>query len=459
MSVALARAVTADQDPAYSGQNKFRPEESEENNMEMNSAQQLGSYRLVRYLAHGGMSDIYLARDESNQQLYALKLVKRESANNYRHFRREVSILSTLQHEHILSIVDYYEGEDGTAYYVTPYIEGGSLRERLADGPLSLEEASSILLQVGEALQFIHNLGLIHRDIKPANILLSEDNHVWLADFGLAKDANVPSDLTDSGCLIGTPHYLAPELLKEPASKSSDIYALGVVLYEMLTGIPPFTGQTLLAICWKHVDEQPPLPSALNLCISAAVEEVILRALAKQPEERFTSVREMAEAYQEALLSPTIVIRSREIIDQTVVPEAMTGEATIVRAKPRVRMLPVSALSQVPQKRPLTVTIALLAILFALNLGVLAAELQMHTPIAVNADAQMISAPAHISPAHSVTPSPTVKPDPTPTHSTRNGASRVNNQGNAPQQTGKPDDKPGQKHKKNHKHGKNGRDD
>jgi hypothetical protein len=227
--------------------------------------------------------------------------------------------------------------------------------------------------------------------------------------------------------------------------------------------VPPFTGQTLLAICWKHVDEQPPLPSVLNPRISVAVEEVILRALAKQPEERFASVREMVEAYQEALLSPTVVIRSQEVMDQAIVSEAMTGEATIVKAKPRIRMLPVSAFSRVPRMRPLAAAMALLAILFALNLGVLAAELQMYTPAAANADAQMISAPAHISPAQSVspspTPSPTTKPDPTPTHSAGNGASQVNNQGNGSKQTGKPDDRPGQKHKKNHKHGKDGKDD
>lgn len=414
--------------------------------MELYPIPQLGKYYLIRYLAHGGMSDIYLAHDENEQPLYALKLVRREVANNYCHFRREVAILQKLKHEHILPLLDYYEGEDGTAYYVTPYVQQGSLRERLHDGPLSLTEATAILSQVGEALQFIHDLGLIHRDIKPANILLDESGHVWLADFGLAKDASVPSDLTDSGCLIGTPYYLAPELLKEPASQSSDIYALGVVLYEMLTGVPPFTGQTLLAICWKHVDELPPPPSTLNPLISETMEQVILRALAKQPADRYASVCEFVEAYQEALLSPTVVLRPREERSHPLPPEMVELMDTVAEAIPARR----AGSRQQKPKPALLAALTLLALCFVLGAGSLTLAFQTQATSSISASAQMISLPDRTATAPAATPDPASKPHakapPTVTPP-------QNNQGNASQQTDKPGKGPGKPHKHKHKPG------
>ncbi len=424
--------------------------------MELYPMRQLGKYQLIRYLAHGGMSDIYLVRDENDEQLYALKMVRREIANNYRHFHREVAILQKLKHEHILPLLDYYEEEDGTAYYVTPYIQQGSLRERLSAGPLSLSEVTAIFRQLGDALQFIHDLGLLHRDIKPANILLDDSGHVWLADFGLAKDANLPSDLTDSGCLIGTPYYLAPELLKEPATRSSDIYALGVVLYEMLTGAPPFTGQTLLAICWKHVDEAPPPPSLLNPLISEAVEQVILRALAKQPEERYASVREFMEAYEEALLVPAVNTQPQDGFIAHISPEQVELVDTVARARP-VRQ---TVKRRREPSRSLMAALTLLALFFVLGVSSLTLALQGQPAGSLNANAQMLSLPAHTATAHVATPDLTHKPNakvtPTP-------AAQSNNQGNGSQPTtgkGKgPDKSHKQKHKKGHGDGNDNGDD
>lgn len=390
--------------------------------MEARSITQFGKYHLIRHLAHGGMSDIYLAHDESAEQLYALKVVKQDTIENYRHFRRETSILSMLKHEHILPICDYYEEDDGTACYVTPYIEQGSLKEHLGAGPLSLEEAATILSQVGEALQFIHEAGLVHRDIKPANILLDATNYVWLADFGLAKAANTPSDLTSTGCLIGTPYYIAPELLEKPATSSSDIYALGVVLYEMVTGALPFTGQTPLMICWKHVYEPPPPPSALNPLISAEVEQVILRALAKDPAERYTSVRAMVEAYQEALLAPTVLTRPEKIpLDASVFAAA---EDTIFQVE--VSWPQPEILSEQRRRRPLAIAMVMLALLFALSMTTLAIEYQIQPPATVNVGTQMIapSGPLSTTPGATSTPAHT-----TPKPSTSAPAA---SQGNGP---------------------------
>ncbi|HEX7735756.1 MAG TPA: serine/threonine-protein kinase [Ktedonobacteraceae bacterium] len=389
--------------------------------MEMKPVTQLGKYHLLRHLASGGMSDIYLVRDESNEQRYALKLVKQECADYYQHFRREASLLKSLQHEHILPLVDDHEGEDGIAYYVMPYIEQGSLRERLIKGPFSPEEAAPILSQVGEALQFLHELGLLHRDIKPANVLLDHMNHVWLADFGLAKDVSRSGDLTESNCLFGTPHYLAPELLQDSASKSSDIYALGVMLYEMLTGTPPFTGPTSVAICWKHIDESPPLPSALNPSLSEAVERVILRALAKRPEERFSSAREMVEAYQAALLAPTVMPHPKA-------PVPLALEKTAMRVPLRGRHL--HGLAPQKHRRSLALAMALLLLLFPLSLGTLAVVFQSQPPPPASAGAQMISLPAYPSTTRPPPLRSPTQPEPTPT-------SQADNQGNDSQKHNK----------------------
>ncbi len=315
----------------------------------------ISKYCLVRYLARGGMSDVYLVRNECDGQLYALKVVRTEEKGSFRHFWREVSMLGVLRHEHILPLIEYSVGQDGPAYHVTPYIANGSLKERLEAGPLSLQEAASILEQVGEALQFIHDLGLVHGDLKPANMLLDAGNHVWLADFGLTQEADAPDDLFNVRYLLGTPFYIAPELLEGPASVSSDIYALGIVLYEMLTGTPPFTGPSSLATCWKHVYQLPPLPSRFNPRIPLAVEQVILRALEKKPADRFASVREMVAAYQQALLAPAV-------------PSRFADATSLLAAEEDLPVLPRFPPARSWSINPLAVTVIMLAVLIALGI-------------------------------------------------------------------------------------------
>jgi serine/threonine protein kinase len=261
-----------------------------------------GHYLLKRRLARGGMSQVYLAYDQSLQQEVAIKVVSRENSEHANRFQREIKALGVLSHEHILPTLDY--GEQGQwLYMVTPYIEHGTLRDLLrTKGKLTPEEAGKILVQVCAALQFAHDQGVIHRDIKPSNILLLRGEHAYLADFGLVKGIDETSDLTQTGCLIGTPEYMAPELAEQPASKSSDIYALGIVLYQMLTGQTPFRGSTPLAIYYKHIQEQPLRPSLLDPAIPMDIEQVILCALEKDPQLRFKSPQALARAYGQALL-------------------------------------------------------------------------------------------------------------------------------------------------------------
>lgn len=262
-----------------------------------------GRYRLLHRLRRGGMSEVFLAFDEQTQQHVAIKLVN--DPDGTKRLQREVRILRTLSHKHILPLLD--DGAfDDYHYLVMPYITRGNLRERLVQGKMTQEEAGRILDQLASALQYAHEHGILHRDIKPSNILLNDSNeqYIYLADFGLAKSLGERSDITQVGCLIGTPEYMAPELADVPESVSSDIYALGILLYQMLTGRLPFTATTPIATYWKHIQEQPALPSTLNPAISCVVEQVILRSIDKDPQRRFTSANDMARAYANALHAP-----------------------------------------------------------------------------------------------------------------------------------------------------------
>lgn len=261
-----------------------------------------GDYLLKRHLARGGMSQVYLASDGHSQREVAVKVVSRENSEYAGRFQHEIKALSKLSHEHLLPVLDY--GEEGQwLYMVTPYIEYGTLRDLLrAKRRLTPEEAGKILVQVCEALQFAHDAGIIHRDIKPSNILLKRGEHVYLSDFGLVKGIDEDSEWTRTGSLIGTPEYMAPELAEMPASKSSDLYALGIVLYQMLTGKTPFRAATPLAIYWKQIQEQPLRPSLLEPAIPTCVEQVVLCALEKDPQLRFKNPMALARAYAQALL-------------------------------------------------------------------------------------------------------------------------------------------------------------
>ncbi len=259
-------------------------------------------YRLLKRLRRGGMSEVFLALDEQEQQQVAIKIVMNNDADCIKRLQREVYVLRKLSHPHILPLLD--DGISGPYYYlVMPYMQRGNLRERLAQGKLTPEEVGILLHQLTDALTCAHEHGIIHRDIKPSNILLDNDdaNHIYLADFGIAKMLEQGSDITQTGFLVGTPEYMAPELAEKPESASSDIYAVGVLLYQMLAGRLPFTGTTPLAVCWKHIKEQPAPPSSLNPEISPAIEQVILRAMHKNPRRRFADASALSLAYANAL--------------------------------------------------------------------------------------------------------------------------------------------------------------
>ncbi len=266
----------------------------------------LGHYQLQRRLARGGMSVIHLAYDTRMGRTVAIKIVHRSDKADIQRFQREVKALSKLKHAHILPILEYGE-HDLYCYCAMPYIERGTLRGRLMHGPLSLAETSLIFTQLASALHYAHEHGILHRDIKPSNILLRHEQHIYLADFGLAREIAAGSAITADGELVGTPEYMAPELIEETASISSDIYSLGILLYHMLTGQVPFKANNPIATCRKHLLEQPIRPSLLNPAIPYAVEQVILQALEKDPQRRFPTVQAMAQAFEQAFPAPSLL--------------------------------------------------------------------------------------------------------------------------------------------------------
>ena len=261
----------------------------------------LGHYHLKHLLGRGGMSEVYLAYDEHQHSDVAVKVIHKDQTEHVERLQREVTAMKAFTHDHILPALD--SGQDDPWHYlVMPYLAHGTLRERLkTQGPLTMEEAGVILEQVASALQYAHERGILHRDIKSSNILFRDKQYVYLGDFGLVKVVEERSDITRSGYVMGTVEYMAPELAEVPASTSSDIYALSILLYEMVTGTVPFQGGTSLGVYLKQQLEQPVRPSLLNPTLSSPVEQVILRALEKDPNKRLKTPQALAQTYRHAL--------------------------------------------------------------------------------------------------------------------------------------------------------------
>ena len=283
----------------------------------------LDHYQLQEHLARGGMADIYLARDLRADELVAIKMVTGSASDYYERFRREVKEMAALSHKHILPVLSHGE-EKSMCYLVMPYVSHGTLSQRLENGPLELEEAGKLLQQVAEALQFAHRQGVVHRDIKPSNVLLKNGSHVYLADFGLVKRVGEDNGFTLTGYLIGTPEYLAPELAAEEATPLSDLYALGIMLYQMVAGRVPFKGGVPISTFLKHIREQPAPPSQYNPTIPEMVDRVILRAIAKDPQHRFQTPLALAQAYQQAVIEASRIQDELSMLDTNARTPAIT---------------------------------------------------------------------------------------------------------------------------------------
>ncbi len=254
-----------------------------------------GRYRIMRKLGSGGMADVYLAEDEELGRRVAIKILNDKYAPDEQfveRFRREAKNAAGLSHPNIVSIYDRGEAE-GTYYIAMEYLDGRSLKELVvARGPLPIPDAIAATRQVLGALRFAHRKGVVHRDIKPHNVMADADGRLKVTDFGIAR-AGV-SQMTEAGSIIGTAQYLSPEQARgAPVDQRSDLYSMGVVLYEMLTGQVPFTGESPVEIAMKHLSDTPRPPSLLRPDIPPDLDMVVLRALAKNPEDRFQTAEEM----------------------------------------------------------------------------------------------------------------------------------------------------------------------
>jgi eukaryotic-like serine/threonine-protein kinase len=294
-------------------------------------------YRLERRIGSGGMADVYLAQDESLNRRVAIKILADRYTRDegfVERFRREATAAAGLSHPNIVSIYDRGEAE-GTYYIAMEYIEGPTLKEEISDrAPLPEAEAVGYAVQALHALEFAHRRGVVHRDIKPHNMMLTPDGLLKVTDFGIARAAN-QADMTEVGSIVGTAQYLSPEQARgHSVGPQSDIYSLGVVLYEMLTGEVPFTGSSAVEIAMKQVNEAPPPPSTKNRLISRSLEQIVMRALAKDPAVRFHSAREMADELERSrrglgvsqdTAAATAVIGAYEAADATRVMGAATA--------------------------------------------------------------------------------------------------------------------------------------
>jgi eukaryotic-like serine/threonine-protein kinase len=256
-------------------------------------------YRLVKSLGSGGMADVYLAHDDILDRDVALKVMSSRYASDeefVERFKREAQSAAALSHPNIVSIFDRGESEDGTYYIAMEYLPGGTLKNRiLKRGALPARTAAAVALQMAEALRAAHERDVIHRDIKPHNILITGLGDVKVTDFGIARAA-ASSTMTRTGHILGTAHYISPEqAMGEPVGPASDLYSLGVVLYEMLTGELPFDAETPLGIAMKHVNAHLPQPKELNPTVPDGINAITLRLLAKNPEDRYTSDSELIE--------------------------------------------------------------------------------------------------------------------------------------------------------------------
>jgi eukaryotic-like serine/threonine-protein kinase len=294
-------------------------------------------YRIVRPLGSGGMAEVYLAHDDVLDRDVAVKVMSGRYADDdefVERFKREAQSAAALSHPNIVSIYDRGESEDGTYYIAMEYLPGGTLKDcLLRRGALPPHTAAAVALQIAEALHAAHRTEVVHRDIKPHNVLVTASGDVKVGDFGIARAAS-SSTMTRTGSILGTAHYISPEqAMGEPVGPSSDLYSLGIVLYEMLTGTLPYDAETPIGIAMKHVNGHLVPPRELSPEIPEGINAITLKLLAKNPDERYASAAELIEDLERVIegLDPANAT-TREV--ERLAPEDMYPSAVQTHTAP-----------------------------------------------------------------------------------------------------------------------------
>ena len=315
-------------------------------------------YEVTKKIGSGGMADVYLAQDRLLGRQVALKILSSRYAHDEQfieRFRREASSAASLNHPNIVQIYDRGEAE-GTYYIAMEYLEGRSLKEIILKyAPLSPDLVVSVSAQILEALRFAHRRDIIHRDIKPQNIIVDNDGRVKVTDFGIAR-AGSASTMTEAGSILGTAHYLSPEQAQgQSVEAASELYSLGVVMYEMVTGRLPYDGDNPVTIAMQHVHENPAPPRSIVPDLPLNLEAVILRSLGKKPTDRYLTAQAFLEDLKRVqegqdVSAPTTFAeeRTRVLRTETAIPP---GQPTQVRQRPPMDMGPISAYREEPPRR------------------------------------------------------------------------------------------------------------
>jgi serine/threonine-protein kinase len=262
-------------------------------------------YELQELAGHGGMSSVYRAYDALLERNVALKILHEhfsEDEEFVERFKREARSVAQLQHPNIVTVIDRGE-ENGRQYIVFEYVDGENLKELVVrKGRLDMREALEIAIKIARGLAFAHDHGLVHRDVKPQNVLLNGDDHAKVTDFGIARSIDVEHGVTQTGTVLGSSNYIAPEQASgQPVSAQTDVYSLGVVLYELLTGDVPFPGESFVAVALKHIHEQPPNVLHVRRDVPLRVAAAIDRALAKDPGRRYPTMDDFAAELEACL--------------------------------------------------------------------------------------------------------------------------------------------------------------
>lgn len=322
-------------------------------------------YEILERVGGGGMAEVYRARDQLLDRFVAVKVLHTQFSNDeefVRKFRREAQGAAKLSHPNIVNIYDVGK-EENKHYIIMEYVSGETLKEKIQrEGVLSQEEALSIAREIAEALEHAHRNDLVHCDIKPHNILVTEEGRIKVTDFGIARAVS-SATMTYSGNVVGSVHYFSPEQAKGGAvSAKSDIYSLGVVLYEMLAGTLPFTGETPIGVALKHLQETPRTVREIRPETAPLVEAIVLKAMAKEPEDRFASVAEMIadiKAAESALSGGKSATSAQDEFSTQVLPKIETPPALQKEKAAPARALPAKS------KRTRNIFIALALILAA----------------------------------------------------------------------------------------------